>query len=56
MNIPMQKQQNFQNVRKALSMSTIEPATAARLLGGGRQAHQFPRIPTPFVVDTDRPG
>ena len=55
-NTTMQKQQNLQNVRKALSMSTIEPATAARILGGGRQAHQYPRIPTPFVVDTDRPG
>ncbi|MFN8394361.1 MAG: hypothetical protein U0176_06785 [Bacteroidia bacterium] len=43
------------DVRKALPSNVIAPAQSSLLQGGGRPAFQFPRLPLPYIIDTDKP-
>ena len=43
------------DVRKALSSNALSPTGTHLLQGGGRPAFQYPRLPLPFVIDTDKP-
>lgn len=44
------------DVRKALTGNALHPMDAVLLQGGGRPAFEFPRLPLPFIIETDKPG